>query len=485
MVLVWFSSGIGMMYYRWPELSETRQLRLLPPLVPTALDSLVGFDSAARVVTAHRDQLHYPPTVHRTEPVSGRLLWWNDRPAYQMWAEQNGDWVRLALVDARTGALLSPVSATAAAQAAQMLVGPGHAVQQIDRLDRGDYYAMNRGYRRDFPAYRVRFDDPSATAAYVGERGGTPFLSVTTHTRITTWLGTVPHWLYFHWLLQDHESLWINISLVLPIVGVFLALTGITLGLSQLFPGRRRGQWRVTGYRGVSRWHHVAGVVFGIVVLIWTFSGILETLGPGLGPRPEQPALARGGPTHWSAIRLTERAALSAVGDSAAPIAIDLLQTGGRPGYLVSLVNGRSAWVDAQSGAVRQDLSPDSIRALAQQAIPGASIASVERLTQFDSYYYARHGRDKPLPVWRVRAADAAGEMLYLDPMTGAPVGYIDNTVRLWRWGRDALHSVDYPVLVNHRPQWDVVVLPLMLGGVLSALTGVWLLVRRVRRMVS
>jgi hypothetical protein len=106
------------------------------------------------------------------------------------------------------------------------------------------------------------------------------------------------------------------------------------------------------------------------------------------------------------------------------------------------------------------------------------------RLTQYDSYYYARPGRERHLPVWRVLFADASRSAVYLDPVNGTPVGFADREARVWRWARDGLHSFDYPFLNNKRPLWDAVVLPLLLGGALSAITGAWLLVRRVRKMV-
>jgi hypothetical protein len=85
--------------------------------------------------------------------------------------------------------------------------------------------------------------------------------------------------------------------------------------------------------------------------------------------------------------------------------------------------------------------------------------------------------------VWRVLFADPHRSAIYLDAVNGTPVGFVDREARVWRWVRDGLHSFDYPVLNNKRPLWDIVVLPLLLGGALSATTGAWLLLRRLRRM--
>jgi hypothetical protein len=39
------------------------------------------------------------------------------------------------------------------------------AFERVDLLQRGDHYMMERGYAHEYPAYRVRFNDPHATAA--------------------------------------------------------------------------------------------------------------------------------------------------------------------------------------------------------------------------------------------------------------------------------------------------------------------------------
>lgn len=111
------------------------------------------------------------------------------------------------------------------------------------------------------------------------------------------------------------------------------------------------------------------------------------------------------------------------------------------------------------------------------------SVVSADRLTEYDTYYYQRHGRELRLPAWRVRFDDPANSAIYLDAVTGMPTGFVDADTRTWRWLRDGMHSLDFPVLTRNRPLWDLVVLPLLLGGVLSELTGVWLSLRRLRRI--
>src|SRR5205814_8607994 len=85
--------------------------------------------------------------------------------------------------------------------------------------------------------------------------------------------------------------------------------------------------------------------------------------------------------------------------------------------------------------------------------------------------------------VWRVRFGESGRSSLYLEAVSGNPVGFVAASGRSWRWWREGLHSIDLPALNNNRPWWDLVVLPLMIGGTISTITGVWLLLRRLKRM--
>jgi len=479
LVFVWFGSGIVMMYYPYPELTESQHLSLLRGFEPDT--TLIGVKQA---VEGYRAQAGAVP-----DSVAGATLeLWDGHLAYALTREHRGLTQDIARIDARTGRLLTPISSETAARVARVIAGPVAPVERVDLLPRSDHYFMGNEQRWAFPVYRVRFGDPAATAVYVSRNSGATPAVVTRATRVTTWLGTVPHWLYFMWLYYDHPDAWMWVNLVLPGVTVGLAITGIILGVYQLFPRRHRGEWGVSGYHGMSLWHHVTGVVFGLLVLTWALSGLLEVLGVGNDPRPGQEERARGGPVRWARIRVREAAAWARVRESAQgaaiPRAIALTQLEGRPGYKFLLEDGRTYWVDAESAALRRELTPDAATRAAQYVLgPGTHVSNIERVDKYDAYYYARHGREKHLPAWRVSFDDADHSVLYLDTVSGTPVGFVDAATRSWRWWRDGLHDLDLPALNNRRPLWDLVVLPLMIGGTISAITGIWLLVRRLRRM--
>jgi len=496
-LIAWFISGIAMMYYPYPEVTESKQLAVLGSFEPD--NDLIGFRAAYEAsrgnIQQRRQVAGYDgkPTI-----VGGRLLRWDGRLAYQLWRQRGPAVEAFTMVDGRTGEVLTPISPETAARLARASVGALAKLDGVDLLPRGDNYMMYGGsegsgngeHAEGFPVYRVRFADDNATAVYVGKETGHTYAVVDRVTRFTNWIGPVPHYLYFMWLYQ-HYTLWTWLNYIFPTVATVAALTGIILGVYQLFPRRRRANWKVSGYEGVSKWHHVTGVVFGLIVFSWALSGLFEMLGvDGPDPRDGQAERARDGPVQWQDIRVSEPEALrrlrASTQESMLPIAIDLNQLGGRPGYRFRLKDGPGYWVDAVDGTARGELEQKEATSVAQRVMgAGSPIVAVDRITAYDAYYYARHGRQIHLPAWRVAFDDPLRSVVYLDTVSGSPVGFVDTDTRLGRWLRRGMHSLDIPGVVNRRPYWDLIVLPLALGGTLCAATGGWLILRRVRRMTK
>ncbi|MFL2553817.1 MAG: hypothetical protein ACJ0S4_03870 [Candidatus Rariloculaceae bacterium] len=93
----------------------------------------------------------------------------------------------------------------------------------------------------------------------------------TARERFWNWAGSVVHWIY-PTILRQHTGAWTQVIIGLSVLGLFLTVIGIYIGLRQ-FKDRRGG--RLSPYRGVMLWHHYTGLVFGILTLTWLFSGPL------------------------------------------------------------------------------------------------------------------------------------------------------------------------------------------------------------------
>jgi hypothetical protein len=74
---------------------------------------------------------------------------------------------------------------------------------------------------------------------------------------------------------------------------------------------------------------------------------------------------------------------------------------------------------------------------------------------------------------------------LYFDPQHGQIVLKEERLARANRWLYHGLHSLDFPVLYNRRPAWDIVVIVLSLGGIAVSITTLWPAWRRLRRRAT
>ena len=72
---------------------------------------------------------------------------------------------------------------------------------------------------------------------------------------------------------------------------------------------------------------------------------------------------------------------------------------------------------------------------------------------------------------------------LYIDPRRGEIVRKEEQLTRLNRWLYHGFHSLDFPFLYYRRPLWDVVVIVLSIGGLVSAVAIIFPTLRRFRRL--
>jgi hypothetical protein len=115
-------------------------------------------------------------------------------------------------------------------------------------------------------------------------------------------------------------------------------------------------------------------------------------------------------------------------------------------------------------------LTNQQIEEAAREAMPGHRMVDATWLEEYDAYYYDR-ANTRPLPVLRVRYDDSQGTWIYFDPGRGAIGLVMAEADRRNRWLYHGLHSLDFPMLYNRRPAWDLLVIVLSVGGVAGAVT--------------
>lgn len=446
----WIGSGLVMLYVPFPSLSEAERLAGLPPI---AWESVALGPDAALAAS------------EGGTPPSLALAMRGAVPVYRLVTAQGE---RLTL-SARTGARLGPVSDEEARLIAG--AGPEAPVEAVAR----DQWTVHARYDALRPFLKVALGDAAGTDRYVSERTGEIALDTNRQERVWNWLGAIPHWFY-PTPLRARAELWRQAILWVSGLGIAGALSGLVLGIWRLRVRRPYPHGSVTPYRGIGRWHHLVGLVGGASLLSFIVSGWLSM-----------------NPNHWFTMPGPPGDLLAAYAGPAGPIGLDpaglraaapegavelrFLRLGGR--WLTEARTAAARRVQGAEGGPAPDEA--AIAAAAARAFPAAPLAGIVRLTSYDSYWYPHHDT-RPLPVLRLRFADAAATWLHVDPVSGEILNRLDRSSRLYRWLFAGLHRLDLAVLTGHRPAWDIAQWSLNgLGGVI-AVTGVVLGWRRLRR---
>ena len=383
------------------------------------------------------------------------------------------------LIDLRSGAMVESVSDDDALQAATRFansIGVTAAPRALGLILRDQWtVASNRGER---PIHQFAFDDPARTVAYVSNASGKVMQVTQSSQRFWNWLGSVPHWLY-PTALRQYPAAWTQVVIWASVVGSFLAATGLYLGIKEL---RRRANGKLSSpHRGLMYWHHVPGLIFGVLVLSWTVSGLfsmnpwgmMETQGTG-----DDMELLSGEPPRWGEVR----GLIEAVG-ARLPEGIRSLNDATFDGKLFAIAStdsGERLRLDA--GGMSKPLATEELDAASARLQLGSPGAAWSMLEAEDSYHYGSRRQPAMLPVVRIVTSGEQPVRYYLDPVSGRLVNKVDSGGRSFRWWHSALHTFDFSAVT--RTDWfrNSLMLPLLLGAALVCATGTWLGIRRLTR---
>ena len=370
---------------------------------------------------------------------------------------------------------LAPLGEREAARIAQTYMrnafgtAPATAIEPVD-VDQ--WSLQQQAYA---PLYKASFADARGTVLYVSGASGEVVQDTHRRERFWNWLGAVPHWLYFTPLRKD-GTLWSNVVIYASLLGTFLTLTGIYVGLRMYGRGKRKSP-----FRGIALWHHWTGLVFGLATLTWVFSGLASMQPWGWlesqGPDEELRNLA-GRPMEGADVATLVRAL--AANPRPGVVSAELTVQGGTPYAILVRADGSRSRASLPDLSLAP-LSEGELAAMARAAKPGVPLASAGLIEEGDAYHYSHHSDPAILPAFRAIYADADAIRVYLDPRTGELIDFVDSSSRGFRWWHLALHRLDFAGL-NARPLWDALMLPLMAGIAVLCGLGVWMGVRRLRR---
>ena len=449
--LLWFPSGIGMMYWDFPDVSAGDRLDRSAALDP----STIHVSPAEAYAVVGQSQ----------QPAQLRLNTFDGRPVYRFGAGRGE-----SLVYADTGVRQAGAPNALAARVASAWVRQPADAAVVETLDDADQWTVQESFRTERPLSKYSW--PNGEQVYVSQSSGEVVQYTTSSSRIGAYLGPIPHWIYFT-PLRKNQLAWSRVIIWSSGIGTCAAILGIVVGVWMYSPSKR---YRLGGaatsipYRGQKRWHTVLGLIFGLGAVTWVFSGLLsmDPFPTGAATPTDIPQALRG--------RL-ELAAFAARGPREALAQLprltvkelELTTFAGEPVYLATLGRGETRVVPL-AGPPREEFSRQGIVSIVKKASQPRGLAEARVIDQYDLYYLDRH-RHRPLPVVFVRVNDAEHTRYYIDPRTARVVGSYSSRNWMSRWLYHGLHSLDFPWLYNYRPLWDIVVITFMLGGTALCVT--------------
>lgn len=475
LMALWVLSGVVMLFVGYPKLLPRERLRALPVL-----------DAASCCVPVERALAHSvaPSEVRQITltSVGGRII-------YRL-REKNG---ALLAVDATSAKRIPAITERDALQSARSFL-PGANARALGQVvdDRWTHSSALDAHR---PLFKVQMDDDAATLLYVSSTTGEVVMDASRSQRAWNYVGAWLHWLY---MFRDgsRDPVWSWLVIALSAMATLSAVTGALAGIWRWrFSGRYKSGAK-TPYREFQmRWHHLMGLVFGVVLTTWIFSGLMSMNPAGVFDPVERPNLSayQGGLPGDRRPSVTTAASLrllSASGFAAREIEWRVLagdpfiiaRNGAGETRLISVIDGQAQ--------MRERWDAPHLQQAAQRLMQAPAVSTV-MLTQYDHFYYRRQEASmyaadpRGLPALRLDFADAARRTVYIDMHTGEVALSADRAQRASRWLFNLLHSWDLPTFLEYATTRVAALVTLSTGGLVIALTGMVIGWRRVKIFVA
>lgn len=458
--LVWFLSGLVMIYHTFPRVDRADKRAKMDVLAPDRLPSLdeikKRLPADERINSMNLNSYLGQTVFHiRTDKES------YDIPAAPTDKLPIIDWNRVLRVASLWNT--SPVT-------------------RVDSLHTLDQWIPFGRLKREFPIYKFRFDDPERHELYISSKSGEVLQYTDKDSRFWAWLGAIPHWVYFTSLRQDAE-LWIKVVVWLSGIGCIMCVAGIYLGIRDFRLAKKRN--KISPYKRFwYKWHHILGTLFGVFVLSFCFSGMMSLsrvqdwgLRAKLDIDPVQ-ELRNMAPSPLD-YPLDYREVLRAYPGQIRQL--EWSSFGNIPFYIVRTDTADlTVYAGSNDGISLLNLRSEEVRSVLSQVHGIGATTDIELLNDYDTYYISRK-RNLELPVWKVSVQDIDHSCYYINPRNGQ-YRYVNTPSRWNHWMYPALHSLSLKFLVDHPVLWNIVMWGIMLGGTFVSLSGAWLAIKYILR---
>jgi hypothetical protein len=466
--LIWFLSGLVLMYCDYPTISEDSRLQHLAPIDKDAV-------RISPEVAAGRSGISHPAEVQLSSILS--------RPVYRFRSGQ-----QIGIVYADSGEVFHGFQQAQARQvgAAWVHMRPEEAKLEARQTQESDQWTVQQHYQAYWPLWK--FSWPGGEVTYISDVSGQVVQYTTRRSRLGAYLGAIPHWIYIT-ELRRRASMWTRTVILISGAGSVLTLLGLIIGFWTYSPRKRyrfEGSPSHIPYSGQTRWHMILGLTFGFVTFTWILSGMFS-MDPIRWPENPMEDNVQGSlvGANWNCNDFGGgiKNILSELQKRLPVRELTLTYFGGKPMYLAFASPFETAIV-SENGSVQTLLEQQTVQSIVAPAVQPYSIAESRLVTRYELYYVDRKNRLR-LPALYLRINDPQQTILYIDMYSGTVARSYSRWERLDRWLYEGLHDFDLPWLYHHRPLWDVIVIFCLAGGTWLSTTGIIIASRRVRTTIS
>jgi hypothetical protein len=448
---MWFASGIVMHFVPFPSLTEAERFAGLLPIDPAQVRH--GPDEAMVASAGQARRI--------------RLLQRVDGPVYITSGASKPVAVHASDLSDATVRSEQLALDIAQADARQRGIDAEHAV--LAGVADYDQWSVPNGFDQHRPLYRVALNDSVGTDLYVSSTTGEVVLATTRDERVWNYVGSVAHWIY-PTVLRSNAAAWDKTVWTLSLLALVTAIIGTALGVVRLQVSRRG---LGSPFRGWHAWHHILGLFTATFVLTWIFSGWLSIDHGLLFSRgqlsPAEAARVTATPD-WRGLAGDQRQIASSAKE------VEWFALGGHF-YRREQANLYSQSIFALSavpGNPQPFLNSGQIEVLVQPIVPGCAAPVI--VAADDSYLMT--SRSPGAPVYRSVCGDV---WFHVDGGTGAMLERLDSSRRSYRWLYSGLHTLDFPVLLDHPLLRSVLIVTLCALGFVFSVTGAVIGWRRLR----
>ena len=459
--LMWFVTGMVLMYHTFPKVNNKQKTKVLDTL---SVAHLPDFNSV----------LHQIPDSMLEGTI--RLDQFLGETKFHVQAGKTE-----CIIPADSLKTFSEVNWNYIKQTAEKWCSA--QVIRVDTLRKLDQWIPFGQLKKDFPIYKFYYDDEENHQLYISSKSADVLQFTTSDQRFWAWVGAIPHWVYFTILRQD-KDLWVKSVVILSALGILMTVSGIWVGIDAYLQRYRRQKTLASPYKKKWYWwHHVTGVLFGVFVLTWIFSGMMSLVDtPSWLGRTRKESSVDRVLSHRNVsslnYKLDYRTVVKAYSGKIKSVEWDNFRN-------IPLYN-----IVTETDKVTIDASADTLRVLQLteqdvlsviHEIHGNHIPkNISLLTEYDAYYISKAGH-LPLPVYRVNIDNEDKDTYYINPATGK-YRHVNNHDRWGFWMYQGLHSLKIKFLLDYPWVWTLVMWTLLTGGAVVSLSGVVLGYRYVAR---